>query len=405
MGVDVPGPTGAVVVDFQAPQGLVVRWGLLAAVCTMLELRLASITSERALTDDGGGNWAALDFLGDGRFGFSGFDHEYSETTDDESMVDVLEDGPDWLEWKRLSTDAEQDQLGWCFWYENGRWWQSGSAARSGLPDGHQQAARFVLTDEAARELITDLPTWCDQECLAPGVAEGLLERARTGQLTADDLRPIADLSARPAEALDRGLQAGAAAGLTPGSQSPSQAPGAASPGRPPRRRRRLSESAHQQHVLDVMRRAAELPRPEPPSTPALIALTQLLRDRDLLTTAGAPISIQICGGGSTMRPPVGLDLFSEIVESATLLRDVEADPRRGRWIWLQIREIPARLPLRPPRLQVNRAYDHIPDWWTGEQYQMPWLSNLRTEMDDRDPAYRPDWVHLLDPNFAWEQL
>jgi hypothetical protein len=267
----------------------------------------------------------------------------------------------------------------------------------------HQQAASFILTDEAAIEMVADLPTWCDHDRLAPGVAERLLDRARTGQLTADELYTITDLSDRPAEALNRGLQAGAAAGLTPGSRPPSQAPAASPQRRPPRRRRRMSESAHQQHVIDAMRHAAELARAEPSTTPALTALTQLLRDRDLLTTAGSPIAIQICGNGATMKPAVELDVFSEIIESARTLRDAEVDSRQGRWIWLQIRQVPARLPFTPPRLLVHRAYDHIPDWWTGEQYQMPWLSDLRTEMQDRAPAYQPEWVGLLDPAFAWE--
>jgi hypothetical protein len=277
---------------------------------------------------------------------FYGYDHEYSETVDAEPPLDVLDGGPAWLPWTPLATLATEDRLGWCFWYEAGRWQRSADVARRDVRDGHRQAIPGVLSDENA---VRELSGW-------------VMPRDRRGATPTDAVEAFARLAGQPVpDAVARAMTVAGAAGLTPGSSSPLERPAGPDASRPPRRRRRISEAEHERLIWDAMRAATEAPRPVTPAKRHLKRLAGWLHKRGHLHPGGPGIGFQICAGGSTVQgmDAVGFDDF-EVIALAGRLREAEADRAYGRWIW-------ALLSDDGREVTLTRAFDHLPVWWATQ--------------------------------------
>jgi len=110
-------------------------------------------------------------------------------------------------------------------------------------------------------------------------------------------------------------------------------------------------------------------------------------------------VNFQICAGSSTAQELDGIsyDDWREVATLAKRLREAEAHPEQGRWIWL-------RVALTAGGVRLERAYDHLPVWWAGTPEGL-WLRDLASEMEQRAPAWRPRWTDLLDPGVAWEEI
>ena len=392
------------VTDMATPDQLRVRWGLLAATYASIGVPdVFSLTGEGAFLDDHGGNWAAFSFAGGRRSVFFGYDHEYSQTTDADPPIDLLDGGPPWLPWARLGELAGQGELGWCYWHDGENWQRNAAAAVSGVPDGREAAAAAVLSDErASQELAAAVTTWAPRGAQvggaqAGGAAAALLDAAYRCAVDADALRNLLRLGrAADSGGLSRGLALAAAAGLTPGSRSPLEREAPPAGPRPRRRRRRLSEEGHQALVWSALRSAQEAQRSVPAAHAQARQLAAWLHGHGRLRPA---VNFQICAGSSTAQELDGIsyDDWREVATLAKRLREAEAHPEQGRWIWL-------RVALTAGGVRLERAYDHLPVWWAGTPEGL-WLRDLASEMEQRAPAWRPRWTDLLDPGVAWEEI
>ena len=68
------------------------------------------------------------------------------------------------------------------------------------------------------------------------------------------------------------------------------------------------------------------------------------------------------------------------------LLHREEADEASGSWLF-------ARIAFDGVKVSFARAFDSLPHWYAGDG---PTLETLATEMNRRDPRWRPPWARLL---------
>lgn len=118
-----------VILDLPSPASLRGGWAAFSAVCASRGWKDDSYaTTDEWRYHDGGGNWACLRFLGDGRGVLVGHDHEYSETYFGEAAeyfneeeTDLLANAPDW--WRQnLSGSPFGDWLGFIYGWDGMRW-------------------------------------------------------------------------------------------------------------------------------------------------------------------------------------------------------------------------------------------------------------------------------------------
>jgi hypothetical protein len=401
--------------DMATPDQLRVRWGLLAAVFAGVGIAgVYTLTDDGAYLNDHGGNWAALMFAGERRIVFYGYDHEYSETVDADPPVDLLDGGPPWLPWARLGELAGDGQLGWCYWHDTERWLRNPAA--SAVPDGREAAAPGVLSDEfAVRELAAAVRHGGapgQQELPAPSAAVTFTEAVnnagaalmRAAYRSAIDDGALGSLLrfGRVAEpdGLERAMAVAAAAGLTPGSRSPLDRAAPPAAARPRRRRRRLSERQHEELVWSALRSAQETPREAPAAAGEARDLAAWLSRHGYLRPDRPTVGFQICARSSTAQGLKGISFenWREVAGLAKRLRQAEAHPEQGQWIWLRV------VLAESGQAWLERAYDHLPSWWDGPPEGL-WLSDLAAEIDQRAAAWRPAWAGLLDPQVAWEEI
>ncbi|WP_347238394.1 hypothetical protein [Dietzia sp. B19] len=123
-------------IDLPSPDTMAPRWSALAAVLAAYGPRWAESAYSDGSTwhyDDGGGNWADIRFLGDGRAVLLGHDHEYSETYFrsaaeyfGESETDLLSGCPPW--WAEAigdyldRIDSEGTWIGFIYGYDGSTW-------------------------------------------------------------------------------------------------------------------------------------------------------------------------------------------------------------------------------------------------------------------------------------------
>ena len=111
-----------VTLDLPSPSSLRGGWAAISAVCTSRGWDdCAFATNKEWFYHDGGGNWARLRFLGDGRAVLMGNDHEYSEAYFgaaaeffEEEETDLLADAPEW--WSRnIEPSPFSDWVGFIY--------------------------------------------------------------------------------------------------------------------------------------------------------------------------------------------------------------------------------------------------------------------------------------------------
>ncbi|WP_428963581.1 hypothetical protein [Micromonospora fluostatini] len=398
--------------DIGAPDTLWTRWGALAtALAALGHDDVYWCDADGAHHDDHGGNWARLVLVEGDRAVLFGYDHEYSDTVCASPPVDLLAGAPAWLPWPELTRHAEDDQLGYVYWYEAGAW------SRVPYPDslhddGLRATAGAVLDADRARlELGEVVFQWGGHEPADEPTERAEVDRAADRLLAAASAATVdaavvagllGRLRSRPVDPA-AGLTAAGRAGLTPGAVRPVLPPAG---GAPPRRVRTLSEDQHDQLVWAAMRQATELPRPTPGDSPELAALVAWVRGRAPAGDGRCALLVQVTDTALRQHPgtapPARRDgedqwqPFREAGELVRRLRRVEADPAHGQWLFL-------RVETTAEGSTVQRCYDSWPSWLPADDHGGPWRSELAPETARRAPAFRPAWSALLDPGVAYE--
>ncbi|GAA2669765.1 hypothetical protein [Actinoplanes palleronii] len=383
-------------VDLPAPGLLWTRWAALSAAMTGISRgERWSIDERGARRDDPETGWARFALLDGRRAVLYGAHHDHHAAVSTDPAADPLTGAPDWLPWAELAPLAENDELGFVIWHENGRWSRVRYQPR--YHDGMVELLAPLLSEErmvTALHAVTGLAA-------RPGlreIAADLLHAAIRGEVDAGHLDALLGDTADIGSA----LAAANRGGITPGTRAPRIAPGQ----RPPMRRvRRLSQGEHDRLVWSAMREATELRRPAPPDTDELGALVSWLQERapagdgrcSLLAYADATsFSSQPGEHPPADRPgEERYAAFRRLTELVRALRRAESDPRYGRWFYLRV-ETSAN------KFRIERCYDSWPSWWPDDGVSGPWRTNLQEEVEARNPRWRPTWTPLLDPEIAY---
>jgi len=396
-------------VDLPAPGLLWTRWAALAAALTGIGFPDVWFVDDRgAHHDDHGGSWARFTLIDGARAVLYGYDRDHSETTAADPPLDLLTGAPDWLPWDDLAPLAEADGLGFVAWHAEGRW--SRVRYRDGVGDGLAHTVGAVLSHgNALTELAEIVGEWGQYEPRSAAereevrtAGEQLLAAAVRGQVDAASLERLLGRLTEPALDLPAALFAAGRGGITAGTRPPRIPPGV----RPPMRRiRRLSEGEHDRLVWAAMHDAAELRRPAPPGTDELESLIGWMRGRAPAGDGRCTLLVYADGTSLSAQPgdhPPGerpgderYAVFHELTDLVRALRDAEADPRYGRWLFL-------RVETTATGFRIERRYDSWPQWWADDGVSGPWRTNLEDEMSARGLPWRPAWVALLDPEVAY---
>jgi hypothetical protein len=149
---------GLVTLDLPQPRRMRGRWAAFAAVCAARGWGDGCNADGPVWHfDDGGGNWADLHHVGDGRAVLIGHDHEYSDTYFDaaaeyfqEPETDLRAGAPDW--WAPPARAAIDRGLwvGFVYGYEDGVW----RRAEYEVSDGFTSVGLPAVDDEGCRELV-----------------------------------------------------------------------------------------------------------------------------------------------------------------------------------------------------------------------------------------------------------
>ena len=176
---------GLVALDLPAPREMRGRWAAFAAVCAARGWGTGCHADGTVWHfDDGGGNWADLHHVGDGRAVLVGHDHEYSDTYFgaaaeyfQEPETDLLADAPGW--WAPPAQAAMDRGLwvGFVYGYEDGGW----RRAEYELSDGFTSVGLPAVDDERCRELVVEFTKE------APGLAGGAPDPRAVDALIAAD--------------------------------------------------------------------------------------------------------------------------------------------------------------------------------------------------------------------------
>lgn len=399
-------------VELPEPHALWRRWATLAAALSAIgHDDVWTIDDTGAHHDDGGGNFSHLALVEGGRAVFYGYDHEYSATVDADPPVDLLNGAPPWLPWDDLVSLAADDQLGYVLWHDGASWWRVGYP--NGEQDGLTSTAGAVLDQEAAvTELMDFVFEWGEHEVDTPAereavraAAEHLLAAGARGELDGTALAGLLGRLTGPVLDGVVGQAVAARAGLAPGTEVPVTAAGH----RPERRRvRKLSDHEHDRLIWAAMHDEPERERPEPVPTGELGALVTWMRGR--APGSDGRCSLRVYADDSSLaaqpgelapadRPGEGrFGAFGELSDLVRRLRVAEAGEDYGRWLFLHV-ETTAH------GMTVERRYDSWPAWWEDNGISGPWRSNLRTEVETRNEAWRPSWASLLDPSVAYRSV
>jgi hypothetical protein len=144
-------------VDLPPPDALRGRWAAFAAICAARGWDgSCHADGPRWHFDDGGGNWADLVHVGDGRAVLLGHDHEYSETyyADaaayfGEPETDLLAGAPDWWAPPVRAAATPESWVGFAYGFDGARW----SRAPYDLEDGFGSVGLPALDEAAYRDL------------------------------------------------------------------------------------------------------------------------------------------------------------------------------------------------------------------------------------------------------------
>ncbi|MFE6303532.1 hypothetical protein [Nocardiopsis sp. NPDC057823] len=359
--------------------------------------------------EDGGGNWCRLVRVEGGRFLLVGWDRSGETTNPYRTPTNLFADAPAWLPWEWIGRAEERSALGFAYWWDGREWARSdypGDVEEDGVGYHTGPYRDAASATEGIGALLEDghlaeLEEWEDA-----GQEEFDAFRARVGELmeavghravTGADLGFLSDIPFDADAAMSVLRRAGVAAGTSPeavpvpaGTEVPAER----------LRVRRLSDREWCLLVEPVMRACRERERPAPPETGPLRELSDALRA--LAADHGGAVTYTVSMGewsaspsltaadGSWLDVPPGLPDFT--------LRRAEAHPEHGRWFFLRVRAT-------PEAVEVDRAYDHWPEW-AGERFAIGGgvpVGDVAAEMERRDPRWRPDWVWLLNEEVVYD--
>jgi hypothetical protein len=147
--------------DLPSPSQLRGPWAALAAVFAARGWASDCFSADSVWHyDDGGGNWADLHLLSDGRAVLVGHDHEYSDTYFrasaayfQEDETDLLAGAPDWWEPPVVATEAAGNWVGFVYGYADGKW----QRAAYDVADGFESVNVPAFSAETTRERIGSL--------------------------------------------------------------------------------------------------------------------------------------------------------------------------------------------------------------------------------------------------------
>ncbi|MFF5229655.1 MBL fold metallo-hydrolase [Dactylosporangium sp. NPDC000521] len=374
--------------DLPPPHDL---WAEPAMLSALTAGRPASIMPGYDLTADGlrmrdiGNGWWALLPVTGGRAVLYGLDLDNSEIELCREPVDLLAGGPAWLPWPRLQALLASEVIGFMYWWDGAAW------SRALYPPDLREDGCRILLEEAATALASAVEQLTDSSADRQHVLARL--RAAAHSRTADLALFAAVEHARTSAqepAIDPGtaLEAATRAGLTPGGTWPEHPAGDGEPAG-----RTVPFNGPDQHaalVERVMRSAPEQPRPAPADGDALRDLTARLR-----ADGTAVLTVQCGPRHRTSFSTESGQVSGALADLVTALREADADPDSGRWLYL-------RVDVTGPSATVQRAYDHVPDWWRPPypSVGVPLLL-LREEIAGRTEQWRPQWTALLDASLA----
>jgi len=146
--------------DLPTPAALRGRWAAFAAICAARGWADSCHADDGVWHfDDGGGNWADLHLVEDGRAVLIGHDHEYSETYFAEAAAyfgepetDLLAGAPDWWAPPVRAAGAQGNWVGFVYGFDGATWWR----APYEVEDGFASVGLVGLDDGRFREQVTE---------------------------------------------------------------------------------------------------------------------------------------------------------------------------------------------------------------------------------------------------------
>ncbi len=355
------------------------------------------------LLQDGGGNWWRMARVEGGRYLLIGWDRAGRTDSPFQPPVNPYADAPEWLPWEWISRLESDVPIGFVYWWE-GAWARSTYHDQVDEDGLGMRLSAFVGPEEATHDLVafvnevvsvTGGPRPDEGGDPFDDLGERLYTRVKHtvegGTVDFGFLDPMPFGTAAATSVLRAAGIAGdgrPAAPLPAGTEKPAERG----------RTRVLSDQEWSVLVESVMRTAAERPRPVPGETEPLRGLRDFLRG--LAAEHGGEVVYTITGGNSQSQSTL-VDAGGNRIQEEPRghhdheLRRAEGHPEHGMWFFLRARAT-------PDAVEVDRAYDHRPEWSTESALGVGvWVGDLAAEMASRTPEWRPEWVWLLEEDIA----
>ncbi|WP_370010379.1 hypothetical protein UIS43_14905 [Nocardiopsis sp. LDBS0036] len=358
------------------------------------------------LLQDGGGNWWRMARVEGGRYLIIGWDRAGRTDSAFRPPVNPYADAPEWLPWEWISRLEGGVPVGFVYWWEDGTWARSTYHDQVDEDGVGMRLSAFVGPEEATHHLlalvnevvsVTGGPRPDEGDDPFDDLGERLYTRVKhTVEGGAVDFGFLDPMPFDTAAATSVLRAAGVSGDGRPAAPLPAGREKPAERGRT----RVLSDQEWSVLVESVMRTAAERPRPAPRETGPLRELGDLLRG--LAAEHGGEVTYTITGGNSQSQSTL-VDAGGNRIQQEPRghhdyeLRWVEGHPEHGTWFFLRARAT-------PDAVEVDRAYDHRPEWSTESALGVGvWVGDVAAEMAGRTPEWRPEWVWLLDEETAYD--
>ncbi|WP_435107952.1 hypothetical protein [Nocardiopsis synnemataformans] len=358
------------------------------------------------LLQDGGGDWWRMARVEGGRYLLIGWDRAGRTDSSFQPPVNPYADAPEWLPWEWISRLESNVPIGFVYWWEGGTWARSTYHDQVDEDGLGVRLSAFVSPEEAALDLVdfvNEVVSVTGEQRPDEGddpfddLGERIYTQAKHtvegGTIDFGFLDPMPFDTAAATNVLRAAGIAGDGRPVAPlpaGTEKPAERA----------RTRVLSDQEWSILVESVMRTAVERPRPVPRETEPLRELGDLLRG--LAAEHGGEVIYTITGGNSLSQSRL-VDAEGNRIQEEPRghhdyeLRQAEGHPEHGMWFFLRARAT-------PDAVEVDRAYDHRPEWSTESALGIGvWVGDVAAEMARRAPEWRPDWVWLLDEEIPYE--
>jgi hypothetical protein len=191
--------------DLPSPAAMLGRWAPFAAICAARGWWNSCHAAGPVWHfDDGGGNWADLHHVGDGRAVLLGHDHEYSETYFAEAAAyfgepetDLLAGAADWWTPPVRAAATPDQWVGFVYGFDGAAWWR----APYDVADGFTSVGLPALDDKRYRELAVQFVEDAPGLSGAPDPAAVDALAAADGDVTPPLLRAVIGATGWDAEA------------------------------------------------------------------------------------------------------------------------------------------------------------------------------------------------------------